>query len=134
MKALGHQTLIELYDCSVDQISQADIVEEAMVRAAKEAGATVVNSTFHQFSPYGVSGVVVIEESHLAVHTWPEYAYAAADFFTCSNTTDSLKACESLKKSFQARDISVSELQRGSRLFLEKNKSLSQEHGSLKVI
>lgn len=68
MKALGHQTLIELYDCSIDQISQADVVEEAMVRAARDAGATVVNSTFHQFSPYGVSGVVVIEESLSLIH------------------------------------------------------------------
>ena len=48
-------------------------------------GATVVSSHFHQFSPYGISGVVIIQESHLTLHTWPEYGYAAVDVFTCGD-------------------------------------------------
>ncbi len=59
-----------------------------MVSAAEEAGATVINSTFHHFSPIGVSGVVVIEESHLAIHSWPEFGYAAIDVFTCGDSVD----------------------------------------------
>lgn len=55
-----------------------------MLRAAQEVGATVLGDTFHRFQPHGVSGVVVIAESHLSVHTWPEHAYAAVDIFSCS--------------------------------------------------
>ena len=54
-----------------------------MRSAAEAAGATIVTATFHRFAPQGVSGVVVIAESHLSIHTWPEYGYAAVDFYTC---------------------------------------------------
>jgi spermidine synthase len=71
--SLGRHVIVEYYDCSPEILSDVIAIETAMVDAAKEAGATVINSTFHHFSPFGVSGVVVIQESHLAIHTWPEY-------------------------------------------------------------
>jgi len=55
-----------------------------MLAAAKESGATILGESFHQFSPQGVSGVIIIAESHLTVHTWPEHGYAGADIFTCA--------------------------------------------------
>ena len=88
MNALGRHILVEFSNCKADVLSDVSAIEEAMVKAAQVAGATVINSTFHHFSPYGVSGVVVIQESHLAIHTWPEFKYAAVDLFTCGDTVD----------------------------------------------
>ena len=85
MNALGRHILVEFLNCKADVLNDVVQIEKAMVEAAQIAGATVINSTFHHFSPYGVSGVVVIQESHLAIHTWPEYRYAAVDLFTCGD-------------------------------------------------
>ncbi len=85
-----------------------------MVEAAELAGATIVSSSFHHFSPYGVSGVVVIQESHLAIHTWPEYGHAAIDLFTCGDTLDAEKSFAHLENVFGAESHSRLEMQRGS--------------------
>ncbi|MDP2316209.1 MAG: adenosylmethionine decarboxylase [Pseudomonadota bacterium] len=83
MNALGNHLLVELYECDAALLDDLDGITDAMVEAALEAGATVIDRTFHRFAPQGVSGVVVIAESHLAIHTWPEHRYAAVDVFTC---------------------------------------------------
>jgi len=72
MKQLGRHVLAEIYGCKFDILNNREMVEEIMVNAAKEVGAEVRESVFHRFSPQGISGVVVISESHLAIHTWPE--------------------------------------------------------------
>ncbi len=83
MNSLGHHLLAEFYDCESGALKDPEQIERLMNEAARLSGATVVQSVFHMFSPHGVSGVVVVEESHLAVHTWPEYGYAAVDYFSC---------------------------------------------------
>lgn len=83
MNSLGRHLLAEFYDCGTDALNDPGRIERFMNEAARRSGATVVQSVFHAFSPHGVSGVVVVEESHLAVHTWPEYRYAAVDYFAC---------------------------------------------------
>ncbi|MER3429231.1 MAG: adenosylmethionine decarboxylase [Pyrinomonas sp.] len=88
MKTLGRQLLVELFDCDRDLLNDATLVKQALLDAAQAANATVVDAVLHKFSPYGVSGVVVIAESHIAIHTWPEYGYAALDIFTCSETVN----------------------------------------------
>jgi spermidine synthase len=95
-------------------------IEQFMVNAAKEAQATVVNSTFHHFSPFGVSGVVVIEESHLAIHTWPEYGYAAVDIFTCGGAVDPWICYKYLEKHFKAGYGSAMQMQRGQKHLLTR--------------
>jgi len=82
-KYLGQHLIVELYDCPADLLSDPVSIEKAMKTAADKMGATTVTSNFHHFSPLGVSGVVIIMESHLTIHTWPEYGYAAVDIFTC---------------------------------------------------
>jgi S-adenosylmethionine decarboxylase len=84
-----------------------------MVNAALEAGAEIREVAFHQFSPQGVSGVVVISESHLAIHTWPEHGYAAVDVFTCGRSVDPWVSCYYLKKSFESERMAAKEIQRG---------------------
>lgn len=114
MNALGRHILVEFTDCNADILNDVDKVEKSMVEAAKTAGATVINSTFHHFSPWGISGVVVIQESHLAIHTWPEYRYAAVDLFTCGETVDPWVSFEFLKKAFKSNKYSAIEMNRGS--------------------
>ncbi len=113
MKSLGRHLLIEFYDCNSDVLDDVAGIEEHMRTAARKANSTVVNSTFHRFSPYGVSGVVVIAESHLSIHTWPEYKYAAVDLFTCGESVNPWKAFEYLKEFFRPSRESVIELKRG---------------------
>jgi S-adenosylmethionine decarboxylase len=84
-----------------------------MIDAAKKAHATIVDDKFHHFSPFGVSGVVVIAESHLAIHTWPEYRYAAVDVFTCGDTLKPEVAAIYLAQVFQSQNPSIHEIKRG---------------------
>lgn len=83
MNPLGRHLLAEFHDCETDALNDPGQIERLINEAARLSGATVVQSVFHMFSPHGVSGVVVVEESHLAVHTWPEHGYAAVDYFSC---------------------------------------------------
>jgi spermidine synthase len=121
MESLGRHILVEYFDCSPDILNDVITIEKAMVDAAKESGATIINSTFHHFSPFGVSGVVVIEESHLAVHTWPEYKYAAVDLFTCGESVNPWISYEFLRNAFRAANGSSLEMLRGQLSLLDKS-------------
>jgi len=105
--------VLELNGCNPKLLGDVKRVEDIMVAAAKIAKATIVGVHFHQFSPFGVSGVVVIAESHVAIHTWPEHAYAAVDIFTCGETLNSELAAQYLVEKFQSRQPSLMELKRG---------------------
>ncbi|WP_226390292.1 polyamine aminopropyltransferase [Penaeicola halotolerans] len=118
MSALGRHIIVELYDCSPAILNDVVTIQNKMEEAAEEAGATLINSTFHHFSPYGVSGVVVIQESHLAIHTWPEYGYAAVDLFTCGETVNPWVSYNYLKDAFEAAHGSAIELRRGEMALL----------------
>lgn len=117
---LGRHIIVEYYDCDTQIMNDVVQIEQFMVNAAKEAQATVVNSTFHHFSPFGVSGVVVIEESHLAIHTWPEYGYAAVDIFTCGGAVDPWICYKYLEKHFKAGYGSAMQMQRGQKHLLTR--------------
>ncbi len=120
MSSLGRHILVEFLGCNPDIMNNVSRIESSMVDAAEDSGATVINSTFHHFSPYGVSGVVVIQESHLAIHTWPEYQYAAVDLFTCGDTVDPWISFDFLKNEFGATNYSALEMQRGSLNLLKR--------------
>lgn len=113
MNALGRHLLLELKDCNPKVLNDLDFLKNCLRIAAEEAGATVVNESFHQFTPYGVSGVVIIAESHLFIHTWPEHNYAAVDIFTCGNSVEPTKAAELIMDRLGAKNPSVIELRRG---------------------
>ena len=113
MKALGKHVVAEFYECDLNAINDVTKVEELMLEAAKRTNATIVDSIFHSFNPYGVSGVIVIAESHLAIHTWPEYKFASVDIYTCGDTVKPWIAYEYLKSAFSAHNISVIEMKRG---------------------
>jgi len=104
---------VELYGCNTDILNDKEKIERIMIEAAKRAGATIVQKVFHLFNPHGISGVVVIAESHLAIHTWPEYGYAAVDVFTCGSKVDPWKAYEYIKRELEAEHSSIMEMYRG---------------------
>lgn len=113
LHALGRHLLLELYDCDVEAINNLEAVKTALVEAARRARATIVDVIFHEFNPFGISGVVVIAESHLSIHTWPEYRYAAVDIFSCGSMLQPDKAVAYLVEQFGAERTSIVELRRG---------------------
>jgi S-adenosylmethionine decarboxylase len=115
MKSLGIHLIAELWDCNKEKINSIDIIEEAMVNAADYSGATVLKTAFQNFSPQGVSGVVIIAESHLTIHSWPEYSYCAIDVFTCGTKVDPWKAIEHLEKAFESKMTEITDFLRGVR-------------------
>jgi len=114
LKALGRHILGEFYNCDAEVLNSLSKIEEAMKAAAIASGAHILGSFFHPFSPHGVSGVIVIAESHLSIHTWPEYGYAAVDIFTCGQAVDPWKAFRSLKDTLKAEGFSAFEVRRGN--------------------
>ncbi len=113
-EALGIHILIEFYECDPETLKSVGYIEKTFLKAADEAGAKVVTSNFHQFQPYGVSGVVVIEESHFTIHTWPEHNYAAVDLFYCDPSVDGDKAIKVIKDALKSKNFSTMELKRGT--------------------
>ncbi|PZC50791.1 MAG: S-adenosylmethionine decarboxylase [Chloroflexi bacterium] len=113
LDALGKHLILELKQCDKTLLNDLDYVKDSMMEAARTIGATILDETFHKFSPLGVTGVVAIAESHLTIHTWPEYAYAAVDIFSCSDTFKPQKAAAFLKDRFGAIESSTTEIARG---------------------
>lgn len=113
MKALGRHLLAEFYECDKETLDSVEKVENEMNTGAIISGATVVQSGFHRFLPHGVSGVVIVSESHITIHTWPEFGYAAVDVFTCGDHVDPWKAFDHLKKAFGAGRTVTDEFKRG---------------------
>ncbi len=113
MKALGCHILAELSHCDPKTLSDSALVKDIMMRAALEAKAEIKEIALHKFSPQGVSGVVVIAESHLSIHTWPELGYAAIDIYTCGETTEPWRACYFMAEKMGAGEMTFSEVKRG---------------------
>lgn len=112
-KFVGRHIVAELWGCNAELLDDVSVVQKVMNAAAEESGATVLNSTFHTFQPHGVSGAVIIAESHLSVHTWSELGLASIDIYTCGDRADPWKAFKYLVKAFRSKYHSVFELKRG---------------------
>ncbi|MBN1412909.1 MAG: adenosylmethionine decarboxylase [Spirochaetales bacterium] len=113
MNYLGRHILIELFECSHEKLKNRDFIEKVLKEAAAHANATVVSENFYNFDVHGISGVLLIKESHITIHTWPEYGYAAIDLFTCGKETKPWLAFDFLKEEFEAKRDIVLELKRG---------------------
>ena len=110
---LGRHVIIELHGCVAGMLNQEEVLRPSLIEAAEQAGATVVESVFHRFSPHGLSGVVVIAESHITVHTWPEHSYAAVDVFTCGEPGLADRIRDQLVERFKADNVYCRSLERG---------------------
>jgi S-adenosylmethionine decarboxylase len=122
---LGWHIIAEFEQCSRSSIDDIEYVEKHLNESAKLAGATIVKSVFHKFAPQGVSGVVVIEESHFAIHTWPEHNYAAVDMFTCSEDMDYDKALVYLKEKFGCKVFKHQVIKRGEDVVTQSSEVLT---------
>jgi S-adenosylmethionine decarboxylase len=113
LKALGRHFLLELKDCNRDLLNDLDALKRLLREAAIECGAEILSDSFHHFTPQGVSGVVIIAESHLCIHTWPEHGYAAVDIFTCGTRVKPEIATQYLIDKLGSKNQVIIEMQRG---------------------
>lgn len=113
MLRLGRHLILELSGCDAEVLNDLDTVKRSLVEAARRAGATVVSTSFNRVNPFGVSGVVLIAESHLSIHTWPKYRYAAVDVFTCGDGLNPASAFSYLITQFAAERTATVEVPRG---------------------
>ena len=113
METLGRHYIVEASGCKPEIISSVEKVEQILVRSAEVANVQVWSISFHRFQPHGVSGVVVISESHLSVHTWPEFGYVALDIYTCGKNAKPDDAVEYALEQFEATSVHVTEITRG---------------------
>ena len=112
-EALGTHLLLDLNECDSGLLDELDVIEAAMVDAAREAGANILGRSFHKFTPRGVTGIVAIAESHLAIHTWPEHGYAAVDIFTCGESFAPDRAAQLIIGSLKCRNPVTTTIRRG---------------------
>jgi S-adenosylmethionine decarboxylase proenzyme len=109
----GKHILAEYSQCECTFLDSEPDIRSLMLEAATRSGATVVGDIFHHFSPQGVTGVVVVAESHLAIHTWPEFGYASVDIFTCGTRVDPWIGFEYIKEKLQSKRWVSKEIARG---------------------
>ena len=146
MKNVGIHCFLELSDCPGELLNDAGFIEEALREATREAGATLLREVSFAFEPHGITAVGILAESHISIHTWPEFSYVAADIFTCGQTAKPEKACEYLVRVFRPRSHTLRKLNRGPdggvagavsqpptpqrQLSREKSVSIAKEEGS----
>jgi S-adenosylmethionine decarboxylase len=90
---VGKHCILELYACDSARLDDEAFLRDTITAAAKRAGATLLNLITHRFEPQGVTGLALLAESHISIHTWPESGYAAVDVFTCGDHTMPERAC-----------------------------------------
>ena len=109
---IGRHCILELYQCDHAKLNDEAFIRTTITSSAKIAGATLLNLVTHSFKPQGVTGLALLAESHISIHTWPEIGYAAIDVFTCGDHTMPEKACKLLAKYFFAKSLSLKNIAR----------------------
>ncbi len=109
---IGRHCILELYQCDHGKLNDEAFIRTTITSAAKIAGATLINLVTHSFKPQGVTGLALLAESHISIHTWPEIGYAAIDVFTCGDHTMPEKACKLLSNYFLAKHFSLKNIAR----------------------
>ena len=109
---IGRHCILELYQCDHAKLNDEAFIRTTITSSAKIAGATLINLVTHSFQPQGVTGLALLAESHISIHTWPEIGYAAIDVFTCGDHTMPEKACKLLAKDFLAKQFSFKNIAR----------------------
>ncbi|ASK62996.1 S-adenosylmethionine decarboxylase proenzyme [Virgibacillus phasianinus] len=113
MDTMGRHVIAELWECNINKLNDMGLIERIFVDAALKAGAEIREVAFHKFAPHGVSGVVIISESHLTIHSFPEHGYASIDVYTCGDIIDPHVAAEHIASSLEAKTCEKVEVPRG---------------------
>ncbi len=136
-KPIGHHYIVEASGCDPEIIGSVSKVQQILVKAAEIAGATICGVSFNKFLPNGVSGVIVISESHISTHTWPEFGYGALDIYTCGDDVDSEKAIMYAVEAFGAKTSHLTEITRGiddeDRIYYHSLITWEEDFGDLPV-
>ena len=109
---VGKHCILELYSCDPAKLDDEAFLRTAITNAAKRAGATLLNLITHRFDPQGVTGLALLAESHISIHTWPESGYAAVDVFTCGDHTMPERACIVLSEELAAAHYKLKSFRR----------------------
>jgi len=125
--ALAKHLLVEYYECNTDKIRDAEYIEKTMLEAAQVTGMKISDCVIHSFAPWGVSGAVVMGESHLTIHTWGEFNFASVDLYTCGENADPWQEFNYLAKALESKNFSVMEFKRGVRHLLPSADVLPKE-------
>ncbi|WP_342525124.1 adenosylmethionine decarboxylase [Chryseomicrobium sp. FSL W7-1435] len=112
METMGRHIIAELWECDFDKLNDMNFIEQTFVDAALKSGAEVREVAFHKFAPQGVSGVVIISESHLTIHSFPEHGYASIDVYTCGDLDPTI-AANYIAEALNAKTRELMELPRG---------------------
>ncbi len=108
---VGQHIIAEFYGCQ--HLNDFAFIKKILLKSAEEAKATIINSQFYQFEPHGITGLILLAESHISIHTWPEIEYAAVDVFTCGNRVVPEKAIEYLQKQLSPSGVKIKKIDRG---------------------
>ncbi|NJK37947.1 MAG: adenosylmethionine decarboxylase [Oscillatoriales cyanobacterium RM2_1_1] len=122
MKQLGQHLILDAWQCPSDILNDSERIRQAILEAITAGQATLIDLCVHQFSPHGVTATATLAESHIAIHTWPEHGYFAADFFFCGRG-EPRKAAEVLIIALEARQTTLKEFKRGMEMAAETHPS-----------
>jgi S-adenosylmethionine decarboxylase len=111
LKAIGRHIILEMWGCQ--NLNSVDTAERALRDMVAALEVNLLDLRVYPFSPVGVTGVAIVSESHLVIHTWPEHGYAAVDIFTCGAPRDPQDAVQVLRRLFKPERIGVMEINRG---------------------
>ncbi|WP_407269074.1 adenosylmethionine decarboxylase [Radiobacillus sp. PE A8.2] len=113
MDTMGRHVIAEMWDCNIEKLNDMPLIEQIFVNAALKAGAEIREVAFHKFAPHGVSGVVIISESHLTIHSFPEHGYASIDVYTCGDIIDPNVAANYIAEELESKTCEAVEVPRG---------------------
>ena len=113
MKTLGVHLLLDLENCDQKILDDLNTIKQTLIIAAQKSGAHIVGETFHKFTPVGVTGIVSIAESHISIHTWPEFKYAAVDIFSCGEDFDLESCVKVISDNLKCKHITRKTIKRG---------------------
>ena len=111
---LGKHVLADIYDIDSDAIDDIEKIKKLLMEACEETNLNIVEFKFHKFEPYGLSGICILKESHLAIHTWPEYNFASVDAFTCGTKMDPELVCQVVARKLNSKNVDIKKFDRGN--------------------
>lgn len=111
----GKHALADLYKCDIEYLDSVDKIKELLETSCREANLTVVESKFHKFLPIGISGICILSESHVTIHTWPENGFVSIDAFTCGTKMNPSLVCKIIAEKLNSKKIDIKEYKRGKK-------------------
>jgi len=124
---LGTHLILDYYGCSFEDLNDVDKLTGILEESVTKSGATLIKTVLHKFEPQGISGVLILAESHIAVHTWPEHGYAAFEIFMCGDVAEPGEAHRYIADMLQPRSVDVKIVVRG---VMERIKDATRDYGA----